>query len=223
MANNTGSSGISAALAQSLNNNGAAAKSKSNADVSKNEFLTMLIAQLKNQDPESPLDSKEFAVQLAQFTQVEKLVEISGKLDRGNDISAYAGFLGQDVVLDGSNITVSGGHAGQIQLNLQSAASEVKLDLLNSNGDVVGTKSLGPQGAGKQAIDLQAVGVPDGTYGLKVSAVNANGTGSFTPAVSISGTVTGLVAGADPKLIVNGREISVSDVKEVMAASKPAA
>ena len=58
------------------------------------EFMQLLIAQLKNQDPEAPVDSKEFAVQLAQFTQVEKLNSIDEKLGKqaDNSLSSIAGY-----------------------------------------------------------------------------------------------------------------------------------
>ena len=55
---------------------------KKNDQMGQIEFMQLLIAQLKNQDPEAPVDSKEFAVQLAQFTQVEKLTAIDEKLNR---------------------------------------------------------------------------------------------------------------------------------------------
>ncbi len=39
----------------------------------KNEFMSLMIAQIKNQDPTNPLDASEYLGQLAQFSQVESL------------------------------------------------------------------------------------------------------------------------------------------------------
>jgi flagellar basal-body rod modification protein FlgD len=195
---------------------GQTATRQRNDEVGKNEFMQLLITQLKNQDPEAPLDSKEFAVQLAQFTQVEKLISIDQKLTaQQSSISSLAGYLGQQVNLAGNQVSVKDGAAGQLQLNLPRDASSVTLQLLGKSGEVIKESSLGGLKAGKQMVDLKQLGVPDGVYGVRVSAVSSvNGT-AFAPEVQLSGRVTGFVPGANPKLIVNGREVAVSDVKEV--------
>lgn len=43
----------------------------------RDEFLQLLVAQLKNQNPMSPLDGAEFAVQLAQFSQLDNLIQLN--------------------------------------------------------------------------------------------------------------------------------------------------
>jgi flagellar basal-body rod modification protein FlgD len=203
------------ALDPSLTGQQTGAKKK-NEQIGKDEFLQLLITQLKNQDPESPADSKEFAVQLAQFTQVEKLISIDQKLGTQNsNISSMAGYLGQQVILSGDTVNVSGGKAGQLQLNLLQDAGSTSVEFLNKDGEVVGEKALGPLAAGKRTVSLDGLSLPDGAYGIKVSSVSARGGGTFTPDVSISGLVTGFIPGPDPKLIVDGREVSVSAVKEV--------
>jgi len=192
-------------------------KSK-NEQIGKNEFLTLLVTQLKNQDPESPLDSKEFAVQLAQFTQVEKLISIDEKLTAQSDaaaMSSMAGYLGHQVVLDSKEVAVKSGQGGSLQVDLARDAGSMTVQFLNSKGAVVGQKEFGAAKAGKQVISLDGVGMPDGSYTAKVVAANAYGGGSFEPNVSAIGVVTGFIPGPSPKLIVNGREVGVSEVREV--------
>ena len=46
-----------------------------------NAFLNMLLTQLQNQDPLNPLDNTELAAQLAQYSSLEQLTTISGKID----------------------------------------------------------------------------------------------------------------------------------------------
>ena len=136
------------------------------------EFMKLLIAQLKNQDPEAPVDSKEFAVQLAQFTQVEKLTAIDQKLSAQsqNNISSMAGYLGQQVKLSSKEVEVSGGQGGQLQIDLNGATPLVKVDLLDEQGKVVGTKTFENLSAGKNFVTLDGLGVKDGSYGFSVSA-----------------------------------------------------
>jgi flagellar basal-body rod modification protein FlgD len=189
-----------------------------NEQIGKNEFLTLLVTQLKNQDPEAPVDSKEFAVQLAQFTQVEKLMSIDDKLTAQSNaatMSSMAGYLGHNVVLNNQDVSVKGGQGGSLQLNLSQDAGSVTVQFLNAKGTVVGQKDLGELSAGKQVVSLGDAGVPDGNYRTKVVAKYKYGGGNFEPSVAAVGLVSGFIPGPTPKLIVNGNEISPSDVKEV--------
>lgn len=194
---------------------------KKNGELGKNEFLTLLITQLKNQDPEQPVDSKEFATQLAQFTQVERLISIDEKLgSMASDFTSVAGYLGQQVTLSGSSVEVKGGQGGQLTLDMTQDASEVTVQFLNSAGEVVSEKTFGALSSGKQTIDLAGISVPDGQYGIKVSALSARGTGPFNPDATRTGLVTGFIPGPDPKLIVNGVEVAVSSVTQVNTPPK---
>ncbi len=47
----------------------------------KDEFVKLLVTEMKNQDPLNPMDGKELAAQLAQFSSVEQLMNINTKLD----------------------------------------------------------------------------------------------------------------------------------------------
>ncbi len=185
------------------------------------EFMKLLIAQLKNQDPEAPVDSKEFAVQLAQFTQVEKLTAIDDKLGKQSDtISSVAGYLGQQVSLSDRTLAVSGGQGGQLQINLPAASTEVKVNLLDADGKVVGEKTFSNLAAGKQVVTLDGLAVKDGSYGFSVAAVRPSGAGFYAPPATVSGLVTGFIPGPDPKLVIGNREVSVGAVKEVTLPPK---
>ena len=56
------------------------AASTANPTVSKNMFLQLLVAQIKNQDPLNPADGVQFLTQLAQFTQLEQSMSMSTDL-----------------------------------------------------------------------------------------------------------------------------------------------
>ena len=55
----------------------AAAKTKNAASDSQNQFLTLLVAQLKGQDPMNPMQGSEFVAQLAQFSSLQELTQIN--------------------------------------------------------------------------------------------------------------------------------------------------
>lgn len=75
--------------------------SKMNADT----FLTLLMAQLQNQDPTKPMDSTEYVGQLATFSQVEQATKTNQKLDS----LLSASFLDQADAIIGRTITSDDG------------------------------------------------------------------------------------------------------------------
>ncbi|QPH53075.1 flagellar hook capping FlgD N-terminal domain-containing protein [Pontivivens ytuae] len=70
-------------------------------------FLTLLTAQLRNQNPLNPMESTEFVAQLATFTSVEQQILTNTKLDgltsalRESDVSALGGWIGREVAVEG--------------------------------------------------------------------------------------------------------------------------
>ena len=71
-------------------------------------FLTLLTAQLRNQDPLNPSDSTEFVAQLAQFTSVEQLVNVNNKIDKlasalvAEGIDKYSSWIGKQAEVGSS-------------------------------------------------------------------------------------------------------------------------
>lgn len=195
---------------------------KKNDQMGQVEFMKLLIAQLKNQDPEAPVDSKEFAVQLAQFTQVEKLTSIEQKLasQNQNNIASMAGYLGQQVRLNATEVAVSGGQGGQLEVILNGASSQLTVQLTDQDGKTVGEKVFSGLPSGRNILNLEGLGVKDGTYGFVVSATRASGVGLYQPSAAVSGVVTGFIPGPDPRLVVGNREYSIGAVQAVTVPPK---
>ncbi|WP_223066775.1 flagellar hook capping FlgD N-terminal domain-containing protein [Paenibacillus caui] len=75
-----------------------AASKKDNQTMGKDQFLKILITQLQNQDPMQPLEDKEFIAQMAQFTSVEQLMNISSQLTAMNQsLGSVSGLIGKQV------------------------------------------------------------------------------------------------------------------------------
>lgn len=66
----------------------AAASSPQSVDYQ--SFLRLLVAQMKNQDPTSPMEATDYVAQLATFSQVEQSVQINNKLDSILQASTFA-------------------------------------------------------------------------------------------------------------------------------------
>lgn len=112
---------------------GTTRKSASSSIVSKDDFLKILIAQLKHQDPMDPLKPDQFLTQLSQMTQVEQLQNISGLLEtiKGNSSS---GNVTQWLLSIGKKISVEGqvlSKGDEVFLRPQGDYDEVLLTLVD--------------------------------------------------------------------------------------------
>ncbi len=67
--------------ANSAQENGSLFGKTAGGSMGKDEFVKLLVAQMSNQDPLNPMDGKELAVQLAQFSSIEQLLNVNSKLD----------------------------------------------------------------------------------------------------------------------------------------------
>jgi hypothetical protein len=64
-------------------------------------------------------------------------------------------------------------------------------------------------------VSLNDLGVPDGSYSLKVVALSRFGGGTVDATAQVIGLVSGFIPGPDPRLIVNGRTVSMGAIREV--------
>jgi len=139
-------------------------------------FLKMLTAQAKYQDPLDPVDSSQYASQLAQFSMVEQqvvtnkaLAEMVSQLG-GSDISTLANWVGMEAraitpaYFDGSPITISP--------NPASVADRVELVVFDDKGDVV-QRNVIPVSAEPlewAGVDDDGNPLPAGTYSFSVES-----------------------------------------------------
>ena len=116
---------------------------KANAALDKNDFLKILITQLSHQDPTQPMDDKAFVSQMAQFSSLEQMTNMSEGLAKVADLisrSQAVSLLGSAVEIGSGESTVSGiveavtsGNFPQVLVNGQyydfSQVQKVKRDL----------------------------------------------------------------------------------------------
>ncbi len=195
--------------------------------VDQHEFLTLLVNQLQHQDPLNPMNNEEFAVQLAQFSQLEQLVDINKKLGEGGNlggsgsVSSMASFLGHEVVLKDQFVQVAGGKGPNVLVDLPAGIQSARVDLVDENGQVSKSYTIDDLEPGRKMITLENIDVSNGSY--EVRAVGVNGDGSFVTLDSkVTGTVEGFVVEPEPSLIVNGVQVALDEVIEVYLAPKRA-
>lgn len=163
---------------------GAAAATSTKDVLGKEDFLTLLVAQLQNQDPLNPDDPTEFTAQLAQFSSLEQLFNLNDSMDNlvqsnaNSDRLSMLNTIGKEVAYQGSKFTYSGDPV-TVGYQLDGQATEVKL-ALQHNGVTVATLSGTELGQGSHYITWDGLTsdgnpAPTGDYKIIVSAKAAEG------------------------------------------------
>ncbi|MCG8687662.1 MAG: flagellar hook capping protein [Desulfobacterales bacterium] len=188
------------------------------------EFLTLLVAQLENQDPLNPQEGTDFTAQLAEYSQLEQLMNLNDTMD--NVATAYESgtqsdgvdYIGKEVTgyIDSIEVTDGTVTSGFYNLN---AAADVMVDIYDSDGNKVTRLYEGQMSSGGQLVswdgtDSTGEAVTDGQYTYKVLA--DYGYGYETVETSVTGTVQGVTYNnGTPYLVVQGVLISIDDVTSV--------
>jgi flagellar basal-body rod modification protein FlgD len=201
-----------------------AATSSDNVSAQKSEFMNLLVAQMKNQDPMSPTDSTAFVSQLAQFSALEQQATTNDKLDaltsaqqssvRANLVS----MVGKTVTANASSITVdASGGSPPLSVHLDGPVKSCTVKLLDSSGKAVRTIDLGAQGGGDIAVNWAANGgaLPGGTYTIAVDAKNSAGN-AINASAQIKGLVSSLAFNNGVSTFdIGGAQISPGDIVSV--------
>ena len=215
-------SGSSASAATNL----AGLTGASEADQAEDKFLTLLVTQLRNQDPLNPMDNAQMTSQMAQIRTVSGLEKLNSTLsamaasfNAGQSLQASS-MIGREVLVEGNQVALASG-AADGALELDAAAGSVVVAIRDAAGTLLHQVDLGPQPAGivrfrwDGATD-QGGAAADGRYSFSVKATQGSAeVGATTLAQS---RVTGIISGKDGTqlaLAPNGRA-ALSAVRQVM-------
>ena len=203
---------------------GSASASESNDIMGKEDFLTLLVAQLQNQDPLNPDDPTEFTAQLAQFSSLEQLFNLNDSMDNVADsvsssqkLSALS-MIGKEVTYADSSFAYSGTPV-QIGYSLDGDASEVVLTLKLDGATVAtleGTDlSEGDHYLTWNGLDSEGNEAPEGIYTLVLQASAESGSVAASPLVRSEVTGVDLNGDNGGLLYTKGGEVSLFDIKGV--------
>jgi len=203
---------------------------KPNDLATKEDFLNLLVIQLKNQNPLDPMDPEDFAAQLAQFSSLEQLIGINTALkdSQNSDIlltqsinnSLTAALIGKGVKIVGDKVQHISGETEEIEFDLAEDAINVNVEIKDINGLLVKRISESDLNRGTNSVvwdgkNASGTTVSSGEYVIKVIAKNKLG-GDVESVNYVNGKVTGVRFDENgTSLIVNGGVVDFSGVREV--------
>jgi flagellar basal-body rod modification protein FlgD len=196
------------------------AASGTKSALGKDDFLKMMIAQLKHQDPLNPMDGTAFTAQLAQFSSLEQLQNINSQMTSftqqqqtlGN--SQAVNFIGKQVLATGNTVSVNGNPV-TLGYNLAGDAVSGQVQIYDANGQLVNTLSFTNQKQGLNSMTWNPPSSAKGTYSFAVSALDRSGK-SVSASTVTQGTVTGVnFHDSATYLNVGGQEVGLADIVSV--------
>jgi flagellar basal-body rod modification protein FlgD len=196
----------------------------------KDDFLKLLVAKLTNQDPMNPIQDEDFAAQLAQFSSLEQLSNMSESLTQdiqwnyllSQTISntMATSLIGKTVRADSSQVYLETNGSADLTVNLDRPASELTITICNADGETVRTITAKGLDQGDHVFNWDGTDdggtqVASGVYTVKLSAKDGNGN-TFTPDSIMEGRVSKVAYKDGIALLnINGQNIPLASVLEV--------
>lgn len=205
--------------------NGSRNAGKSTAQEAQDRFMTLLVTQMKNQDPLNPMDNAQVTSQLAQLSTVTGIDKLNntmealiGSVQSSQSMQASA-MIGRVVLTEGDSIDLYEGD-GLFAIDLPASADNVKVTIKDANGIVVREMNLGKQPFG--LLELSWGGetnsgeiAADSRYFYEVSATSASGTVNAVPmAYSMVNSFSNAADGIQLNLS-NLQAVSLGEIRQV--------
>lgn len=160
---------------------GAAAASKSSTQETESRFLSLLIAQMKNQDPLNPLDNAQVTSQMAQLSTVQGIENMNKSLQAlassmgVNQMAQAANLIGRAVLVPGNSISPAT-LEDVMGFELLRPADNVTLSVFDAAGGLVRSVNMGPRDTGVNMMVWDGLTnsgqtTPEGKYSFKIDAV----------------------------------------------------
>jgi flagellar basal-body rod modification protein FlgD len=212
-------------VSQDLLNSVNTRNTASTTDETQDRFMTLLVTQMKNQDPLNPMDNAQVTSQMAQLNTVtginklnETMSSLIGSVQLGQAYQATS-MIGRNVLVEGKTLThtETGGYFG---VNVPNGADSLSVAIKNGSGATIRTLTFGKQDVGVNALSWDGkmddgTTAPSGDYSFDITAKTGDTAVSST-ALSLAQvqSVTTSTSGAKLNLS-NNTTVSASDISEI--------
>jgi flagellar basal-body rod modification protein FlgD len=199
-------------------------------ELGQNDFLTLMMAQIRAQDPMDPMDNNAFLSQLAQFSTVsgiEKLNQsfatLAGSLASSQTVQASQ-LVGRSVLVSGDEVDFDPASASGLTtvVDLPAMVPDLTVNLYDAKGELVRSMSMAGQGPG--LVEVKWDGLNDAGDPLPAGRYRQEATGSLGEATTVLPSLVPMrVEGVavDPKggspvlTLAGGRQIALDQVREI--------
>lgn len=205
--------------------NGAKNATTTSVDDAQNRFMTLLVTQMRNQDPLNPMDNAQVTSQMAQLSTVTGIDKLNNTLETlisnvqmGQSYQASS-MIGRNVLTPGNTVQ-SDGEGGYFGIDLPIGADKVTVNIKDGAGVTIRTIELGKQDAGTMPLTWDGfkdngVAAAAGNYKFEVNATVGTSVAestalSFAKVLSISNYATGVKLN-----LSNLTSVDTSVVKEI--------
>ncbi len=191
----------------------------------KEDFLKLLVTQLRYQNPSDPMSNGAFIAQSAQFSTLEQMKDMNEgvqaliELQQTSNRTAALNLIGKNVVVEHWDVSLSPGKLADISYSL-SADANVAVIVYDANDTPVRTIDVGDQLAGNHTLTWNGLNndgaaMPSGKYTYKISASDVDGN-NVGASGTVSGMVDGLIFGSEPYISIGGVRFPLTAVTEVI-------
>lgn len=199
------------------------------SSLGKDSFLQLLVTQMQNQNPLDPQDNSEFVAQLAQFSSLETMQNLSTSVDsistmyQSSQALQASSLVGRSVTVDAGSTYVDTSKAMTGSVVLPSSSSDTTVKIYDSTGtNVVRTIDLGTQKAGTTAFswdgkDDSGAAVEAGNYSFVANGkLDGKGTQLSTYLPATVNSVTMGTTGSDMTLnLAGGTQVALANIKQI--------
>ncbi|KAF0151645.1 MAG: flagellar hook capping protein FlgD [Ignavibacteria bacterium] len=197
----------------------------------KDDFLRLMIQQLKNQDPLNPMDGTAYASQLAEFSSLEQLSNLNSaikdslaanlQLTQSVNNTMVAALIGKEAKIDGNSLQVTGQNNITLGYTLPPNALSAKIKIYNEKGALIKIMEEIPLNTGSNKLswdctDNNGDKLPNGNYTFEVEAKNMSG-GNLKVNTFKIGLIDGVRFTENGTVLkVDGAEYSIADILEIL-------
>ena len=201
---------------------------KDRNELGQDQFLKLMVAQLRNQDPFKPLENGDFISQMAQFSSVSGLEELqtsfadlAGSLQSNQALQAST-MVGRSVLVPSDVVPFNGAQPVTGVIDLPTGSNGVNLTITDGSGQIIRQINYGTQGAGQIPFSWDGLTdsgnpVPPGNYRISAKANTSEGGYSLDTLVNASvESVT--LGGGGRNITLNLTDlgsVAFSDVREI--------
>ncbi len=196
-------------------------------DLGQEDFLTLMLAQLQQQDPFKPMENGEFLGQMAQFSTVTGIEKMQQSLDQmvgafgANQTLQATQLIGQNVMVEDNRVQLTSENAIAGRFDTEFSTGSVSLTISDSNGSLVSQINLGEHAAGRHDFSWDGIGdngehVSAGLYTISISS--SVGDEQVALPVLLSHTVDSVEFGANGEVLLtteDGNALTLDQVRQI--------